>query len=543
MKFQKIKFSQINSQVDIINTYKILHRKLTSFPLSKVRSITIAYNKAFHAKLFTLFASSESEMYTFAEIYPQHYDYCFCFLKDDQAQWYLEPRQIEKLRSWISIQLKDNPKKIISMYREWLVRWNKYLELDKQLHKTNLSKLSNRQLYSSFENFHRHYVLAGATAYITDAFMSQGEEDWLEQLISQELTKIKVNKEEITTTLRTLTSPAHLSFSLEAEYQLLKTARFFAEKYCQLSITVMPPFTKLQNIFPEGLVRLQQLEKKFHWIRNNYYHVHYISAKEFYAEVNRIIIEANNNRRSISALLAEKEQELREIRKSRQNLVRKLRVSPFLNNLLEITWLFTKWKDVRKSGVYIGMYHYDRFLRELAKRTRYSKNDVCFLVFDEIKELLFNRKNVSSEIYQRKKRCFFSVTSKGYFLVGGKQADAYFSLNKNPDPHNYVEIRGVVACTGYARGRVKIIKKTDQMKQFKLGEILVTNQTTPEFLPIMKKASAIITDQGGITSHAAVISRELGKPCIIGTKIATSCLMDGEMVEVDANNGVIRRER
>ncbi|MBI2665064.1 hypothetical protein HYX12_00395, partial [Candidatus Woesearchaeota archaeon] len=87
MKFQKIKFSQINSQVDIINTYKILHRKLTSFPLSKVRSITIAYNKAFHAKLFTLFASSESEMYTFAEIYPQHYDYCFCFLKDDQAQW------------------------------------------------------------------------------------------------------------------------------------------------------------------------------------------------------------------------------------------------------------------------------------------------------------------------------------------------------------------------------------------------------------------------------------------------------------------------
>ena len=67
--------------------------------------------------------------------------------------------------------------------------------------------------------------------------------------------------------------------------------------------------------------------------------------------------------------------------------------------------------------------------------------------------------------------------------------------------------------------------------------------TTPEFMPIMKKAAAIVTEQGGITSHAAIVARELGKPCVIGTKIATSALRDGEVVEVDANNGIVRREK
>ena len=65
--------------------------------------------------------------------------------------------------------------------------------------------------------------------------------------------------------------------------------------------------------------------------------------------------------------------------------------------------------------------------------------------------------------------------------------------------------------------------------------------TTPEFVPLMQKAAAIITDQGGILSHAAIVSRELGKPCITGTENATSLLKDGDMVEVDADEGVVRK--
>ena len=62
---------------------------------------------------------------------------------------------------------------------------------------------------------------------------------------------------------------------------------------------------------------------------------------------------------------------------------------------------------------------------------------------------------------------------------------------------------------------------------------------SPDFVPAMKKASAIVTDEGGITCHAAVISRELGIPCVIGTKIATKVLKDGDLIEIKANHGLI----
>ncbi|MBU3906524.1 phosphoenolpyruvate synthase, partial [Patescibacteria group bacterium] len=71
-------------------------------------------------------------------------------------------------------------------------------------------------------------------------------------------------------------------------------------------------------------------------------------------------------------------------------------------------------------------------------------------------------------------------------------------------------------------------------------DILVAGMTSPEFIIVMKKAKAIITDHGGMTSHAAIVSRELGVPCIVGTKIATQVLKDGDLVEVDADQGVIK---
>jgi len=72
------------------------------------------------------------------------------------------------------------------------------------------------------------------------------------------------------------------------------------------------------------------------------------------------------------------------------------------------------------------------------------------------------------------------------------------------------------------------------------GDILISSMTTPDMVPIMKKAAAFVTDEGGITCHAAIVSREMKKPCIIGTKIATKILHDGQLVEVDANRGIVK---
>ena len=83
-------------------------------------------------------------------------------------------------------------------------------------------------------------------------------------------------------------------------------------------------------------------------------------------------------------------------------------------------------------------------------------------------------------------------------------------------------------------------KASEEIPEVMEGEVLVAPMTTPDYLPAMKRATAFVTDEGGITCHAAIVARELKKPCIIGTKIATKVLKDGDLVEVDANTGTVK---
>ena len=108
------------------------------------------------------------------------------------------------------------------------------------------------------------------------------------------------------------------------------------------------------------------------------------------------------------------------------------------------------------------------------------------------------------------------------------------------------ELKGNIGNKGKYTGEVKVIKfslGTDYVKEIsamKKGQVLVSGSTGPEMILACKKAGAIVTEEGGITSHAAIVSRELGIPCVVGTKIASRVLKDGDMVEVDANKGVIK---
>lgn len=115
---------------------------------------------------------------------------------------------------------------------------------------------------------------------------------------------------------------------------------------------------------------------------------------------------------------------------------------------------------------------------------------------------------------------------------------SYNFLIDEVDPNQKV-ITGTVAFKGRVKGEVQVVSRKKDIANFKEGNILVAPMTTPHYLPAMKKAKAFITDEGGVTCHAAIVSRELKTPCIIGTKIATQVLKNGDKVEVDANTGKI----
>jgi pyruvate,water dikinase len=100
-------------------------------------------------------------------------------------------------------------------------------------------------------------------------------------------------------------------------------------------------------------------------------------------------------------------------------------------------------------------------------------------------------------------------------------------------------VRGLGAAPGVASGAVRVVAELAGADALATGEVLVTHMTAPDWVPLMRKAAAIVTDSGGMTCHAAIVSRELGIPCVVGTAEATKVLRDGEVVTVDAGEGIV----
>jgi len=109
-----------------------------------------------------------------------------------------------------------------------------------------------------------------------------------------------------------------------------------------------------------------------------------------------------------------------------------------------------------------------------------------------------------------------------------------YGKSSNSDARSVDPIKGFIANKGLVRGIVKIILSSKE------GDILVTTMTSVDFVPVMEKAGAFVTNEGGITSHASIVAREMNKPCIIGTQNATQVLRDGDLVEVDADKGIVK---
>ena len=105
---------------------------------------------------------------------------------------------------------------------------------------------------------------------------------------------------------------------------------------------------------------------------------------------------------------------------------------------------------------------------------------------------------------------------------------------------NIKEFKGTPVSRGKVRGKACILTGARHFDKISDGNILIASMTSPEYILAMRKASAIVTDEGGLTCHAAIVSRELGIPCVVGTTIATKVLKDGDEVEVDADKGIVK---
>lgn len=196
-------------------------------------------------------------------------------------------------------------------------------------------------------------------------------------------------------------------------------------------------------------------------------------------------------------------------------------------------------------------YHMLPLYKKIAEIAGCDVKDLyMFYNWRDINVLLHNNINLSkSTLEKRKKQYILHYHDWQISLYSGNTAlIKYNELLASSLPDKSISsFSGAAASKGIVTGRARIVK-VDNPNEFQriaetIGEndILVTGMTNPAMVVLMEKVKGIITDEGGIASHAAIISREFGIPCIVGTKIATSILKEGEMIELDANEGIVRR--
>ncbi|PIZ95210.1 MAG: hypothetical protein COX81_01540 [Candidatus Magasanikbacteria bacterium CG_4_10_14_0_2_um_filter_37_12] len=178
--------------------------------------------------------------------------------------------------------------------------------------------------------------------------------------------------------------------------------------------------------------------------------------------------------------------------------------------------------------------------KKIAEKEKYNSDYLTCLTQLEFENYLQTNKLPNEKILQTRfesSLLYFENTKE--YIKTGKQAKNIEELIFSKSTQGKKEIKGVSAYQGIAIGTVRIIPDPHQIGTFNKGDILITGMTRPEFLPVMKKASAIVTDAGGILCHAAISARELKIPCVVGTQLASSIFHDGDTIKVDANTGVV----
>ena len=171
-----------------------------------------------------------------------------------------------------------------------------------------------------------------------------------------------------------------------------------------------------------------------------------------------------------------------------------------------------------------------------------------YLVWTEMRDFVEKNNILPSlqELQQRKKLLYvhqYPISNTEIF--SGEEAAKKIAekklFHKEVDDSQKNEVKGQVGFAGRVTGKVCVVKSRADMNKFQDGDIIVSEMTDPSYLSIMKKALAFVTDEGGMLCHAAIVARELQKPCVIGTKLATTVFRDGDMIEVDAENGIVKK--
>jgi phosphoenolpyruvate synthase/pyruvate phosphate dikinase len=375
---------------------------------------------------------------------------------------------------------------------------------------TNFSSLSNEKLMGCYNFFFKEFEDIMHTS-ATLRFIDKAVVDTLQNNI--------VDKPLLDKALQAITITSQMSYSSKEEITLLKLAADLKKKNKNADSEIA--IEGMKNIFAS-----------FAWISCGYFDEKPKTISDYKKKIEEMI-SANPEQKLEDLLKAMAEEKI--FKRSIQAKLGKQELKVF-NIGSECTYL----KDYLKFSLNKMIYFAEPIFDELVRRTGKDKRFIKELLPDEAGKFLSGKKIDEQMIAERRKKVILYARLKKFLVITGKEADRIENkyLQMKAD---YSELKGRVACSGTAEGTVAVVKSTNDFGKVKPGDVLVVSNTTPDYVPILRKVSAIIAEEGGLTAHVSVISREMKIPCLVGIKYATKILKDRDLVEVDANNGIVRK--
>lgn len=456
------------------------------------------------------------------------------------ADWHINMKDIRRIANIFILKSKKEANISQRLIEKWEEDEKKYYQKCQEIDQLNLSPLSDNELLRLYQDLLDVYLKWFSMTSIIDGF-ALGSDEFINNAINKHLEKLGIEKGKGKIFAK-LTAPTAISFVNEGEISLLKVALAIQSKPALFKFFQNNnPSQILKEIkkYPEISKQLQKHQKKYFWLRNNYVTNHIITIEEFILELKKIFSGKVGIKKRLQDLINQPQSN----KKKKKSLIAKLKIPLYLQNLIEISEDFTTWQDQRKKSTFFATHYFSLILTEITKREPYTLEELKFFMPDEIMALLQHcgRYPSRKEAQERVKYSLFYYRDKYYEVFTGKGAkDILGEIFGEEKKRGVNDFRGMTACPGQITGRVRIIKSAKEVNKIQKGEILVAVMTRPDYIMGIKKASAIVTNEGGLTCHAAIVSRELNIPCIIGTRIATEVLKDGDLVYVDANHAVVK---
>lgn len=275
------------------------------------------------------------------------------------------------------------------------------------------------------------------------------------------------------------------------------------------------------------------------WVANSYYESKRLTERYFLKQIQGWQAQAAS--RKIKGI----QEYSRRVKERKRAVARAYGLPPAVLKAAAALAFSIWWQDHRK-GMAWWSHAYTDILSKVARRKyKLSHDDIMHYTAEEWRDL-FHRGILLPLAAEKARKNFFLIDlhDNVYDSYTGRRArEIARSLARRGHSAALKTIRGtpVSRGPGLVRGIVRILISSRRAHLMRKGEILVAPMTSPDYILAMRKAAAIITDVGGLMSHAAIVSRELGVPCVVGAKIATKVFKDGDMVEVDAEKGTVKK--